>query len=611
MTVFVPRHFRIHNAIQFFESVSEADPTRYYFYIGKSFAFANAVPLIGTVKLTSTSNTIVGQGTYFDNPRQVQVGDRISVTGQYASGNTDPHIMRVHQILSGQTMIVTPRPVMTITAGANAYNRKLWSENSPPVPNNNIQNIYYDIWRNMMSLKRVQQSDVSHITTRYGWANNTFYYEYDDEDVDLYGERFYTYTSDNNVYKCIDNNRGANSTVMPTGTGTSLINTADGYRWKYMYTISAGEILKFRTADYIPVKTLTADDGSAQWTVQQNAINSGNGAIFHIKIYSNGHNYLHTTNTFTTVTNTTWMRLKPTASGIDGTYVGSGLFISEGAAAGQYRKIVKYWGANNTLVVNGAFSTTPNTSSRYIISPLVTIRGDSGGTSTSRAVAYVSNTFLGQVRKITMINYGRSYSQANVSITANASHGFGASARPIIPPLTGHGSDPVDELYGTSVMMNVRTTGSESNTFTTNNDFRIIGIVADPLLANGSPATASVIDQTTRVGVELVNGDFIEDEIITGTVSGAKARLVYFANTTSSRTDGVLKVIRVTTNGTGGGFRVGELVRGSESGLTANVVSVTAPALKPYTGFLIYTENREPVLRDPAQTEDYKITISF
>jgi hypothetical protein len=609
MTVFVPRHFRIQQAVQFVESVSEAVPTRYYFYIGKSFAFANAVPITGTVKVTSTSNTIVGQGTLFN--AELAPGDRITVTGQYASGNTDPHVVRVHQVLTGQTMIVTPRPVTTITTGANAYIRKLWSEAEPPVPENSYQNIYYDVWRNMMSLKKVQSSDISHIAVRYDWANNTFYYQYDDDSTNLYNRRFYTYTTDSNVYKCIDNNRGANSTVMPTGTGTSLINTADGYRWKYMYTISAGEILNFRTADYIPVKTLTANDGSSQWTVQQNAINSGNGAIFHVRVMANGTGYLSTSNTFQTVTNTTWMKLKTTASAIDGTYVGSGLFISQGAASGQLRKIVKYWGANNTLIVNSAFSVTPTTSSRYIISPLVTIAGDSGGTTTSRATAYVSNTYAGQVRKITMINYGRSYSQANVTITANSSFGFGAVGHVVISPLNGHGSDPVDELYGESVMINVRTAGSESNTFTTNNDFRIIGLVADPLLANGSYANSSVIDQTTRINVELVNGDFTEDEIITGQTSGAKARLVYFANSNNARSKGTLKVIRITTNGTGGGFRSGELVRGSTSGLTANVVSVTRPALKPYSGYLIYTENREPVLRDPAQTEDFKLTITF
>ena len=609
MTVFVPRHFKVEQAIQFVESVSEAVPTRYYFYIGKSFAYANAVPITGTVKVTSTSNTIVGQGTLFN--AELAAGDRITVTGQYAVGNTEPHVVRVHQILTGQTMIVTPRPVTTITTGANAYIRKLWSEAEPPAPENTYQNIYYDVWRNMMSLKRVQTSDVSHVITRFDWANNQFYYQYDDDSEELFGRRFYTYTTDNNVYKCIDNNRGANSTVMPTGTGTSLINTADGYRWKYMYTIDGGEILKFRTADYLPVKTLTANNGSSQWTVQQNAKTSGNGAIFHIKLLANGTGYLHTTNTFSAVTNTTWMKLKTTASAIDGTYVGSGLFISEGAASGQLRKIVKYWGANNTLIVNSAFSVTPNTSSRYVISPLVTIAGDSGGTTTSRATAYVSNTYAGQVRKITMINYGRSYSQANVTISANSSFGFGAAAHAIISPLNGHGSDPVDELYGTAVMINVRTTGSEDNTFTTNNDFRIIGLVANPLYANGNVATADKVDQTTNLNVELVNGDFTEDEVITGQTSGAKARLVYFANTNNARSEGALKVIRVTTNGTGGGFRAGELVTGSLSGLTANVVSITKPTLKPYSGYLIYTENREPVLRDPAQTEDFKLTITF
>jgi hypothetical protein len=609
MTVFVPRHFKIHQAIQFFESVSEAAPTRYYFYIGKSFAVANAIQITGTVKTTSTSNTIVGQGTYFN--AELAVGDRIAITGQYDTGYTDPYVVKVSRILTGQTMIVSPRPISSITTGANAYIRKLWSDDFPSVPDDSYQNIYYDIWRNMMSLKKVQTSDVSHVVTRYDWYNNQPYYQFDDLDPELYGKRFYTYTTDGNVYKCIDNNRGANSTVMPTGTGTSLISTADGYRWKYMYTVSAGEALKFRTTNYIPVKTLSANDGSSQWTVQQNAIASGNGAIFHVHILANGHSYLSTSNTFQTVTNTTWMKLKSSASGIDGTYVGSGLFISQGAASGQLRKIVKYWGANNTLIVNSAFSVTPNTSSRYVISPLVTIRGDSGGTTTSRATAYVSNTYNGQVRKITMINYGRSYSSANVTISANASFGFGAAAHPIISPLTGHGSDPVDELYGTTVMVNVRTIGAESNTFTTNNDFRIIGLVGNPMLANGSYANTSVIDQTTRVNVDLVNGDFRADEIITGLTSGSKARLVYFANSNSARSKGTLKVIRVTTNGTGGGFRVGEIVRGSTSGLTANVVSVTVPALKPYSGFLLYTENRDPVLRDPAQTEDFKLTIKF
>ena len=607
MPSLVPRRFRVLQAQQFLESLNEASPTRYYFFIGKPQPYANAIPITGTVKTTTSSNTIVGQGTYFTT--ELAVGDRIGITNQST-------VVRVHSIPTAQTIIVTPRPSGANTTGANAYIRKLFSELQPPAVTTTYFNINYDLVDDITSLKKIQSTDATHAVPRVNWANNTFFNEWDDKYVDPQSVsqdqlRFYMMTDDYKVYKCIDNNRGANSTSKPTTTGTSIETTADGYRWKFMYTISSGERTQFLTIDYMPVKTLTANNGSAQWTVQQTARASGNGSIHHVKVIAGGAGYLHTTNTFHTVTNTSWMKLKTTASGIDGTYVGSGLYISEGPSAGQLRKIVKYWGANNTLIVNSAFTVTPTTSSRYVISPLVTIRGDSGGTTTSRATAYVSDTTGGSVRKIRIISQGRSYSTANATITANSSHGFGATARPIISPLHGHGSDPVDELGGTTLFLNIRTTGAESNTFPTNNDFRLIGIMRDPILANGSYANSTVIDQTTRIGVQLVTGDFIEDEIVVGATSGAKARLVYFANTNAARTQGVAKVIRVTTNGTGGSFTPGEILTGTTSSVTANVVSLTKPALKPHTGFVIYTENREAVLRDPAQTEDYKIAIKY
>jgi hypothetical protein len=376
-----------------------------------------------------------------------------------------------------------------------------------------------------------------------------------------------------------------------------------------MYTFSSGENLKFSTNSYIPVKTITIDDSSNQWSVQQNA---SNGAINHVKIVSNGSGYISTSNLFASIVNTTAFTISTSGTSIiDGSYVGSGLYISEGLGSGQIRKVIRYNGSSKILVVNTAFSTAPNTTSRYVVSPLVTIRGDSGLSTTSRATAYVSNTFAGQVRKITIINQGRSYSQANVTISANQSYGYGAVARPIISPKGGHGSDPVDELYGDAIMMNVRVNGSESNTFTTNNDFRTIGVLRDPILANGSYANTSVIDQSVRIAVDGLIGDFRADEVIVGVTSGAKGRLVYFANNNSARSNGVLKIVRVSTTGIGQGFQVGELVRGSTSTVTANVQSVTLPALKPYSGIIVYTENRPPVTRNPEQTEDYKLVIQY
>lgn len=593
----VTRHFRLHNAIQFYESFNEAAPTRYYYYIAKNTSYANTIQLTGTIKYSNSSNTIVGQGTLFTT--ELAVGDRVGVTGLATQ-------LRVHSISTSQTFVTTVRPVTSNTAGANAYLRKQFSDSNPPTPVDSYQDTYFDIWRGMISLKKIQASDVSYVIPRYNWSNNTLYTQYTDTNENLANAVFYVMTTDYNVYKCIDNNRGANSVVKPTGTSTSIISTSDGYRWKYMYTVSGANVLKFLNNDWIPVQTLSSNNGTAQWTVQQNA---ANGAIHHIYVVANGKNYLSTTNTFAAVSNSTTLKLASTASSANDIYNGSGIFISSGLGSGQLRKIINYAGSNNTITVNTAFTVVPNTSSQYIISPLVTVRGDSGGTANSRCTAYVSNTFGGQVRKITVISPGLSYSTANVTITANV--GSGATAKAVISPRGGHGSDATDELYGDNVMIDLRVAGNESNTFPTNNDFRVIGVLRDPLLANGFAANSSVIDQTTRITINASTGDFTTDEVIVGQTSGAKARLVYFANTNASKTQGVLKVTNVVRNGTGGNFTAGETVQGQTSTITANVVSVTKPALKPYSGLIIYNENRTSVVRAEDQTEDIKIIVKF
>ena len=76
-----------------------------------------------------------------------------------------------------------------------------------------------------------------------------------------------------NVYKCIRSGRDSNgavvnSTVKPTGTSpTALVETNDsgiqtgrGYLWKYMYTVSGADTIKFTTTDFIPVKTIGAKE---------------------------------------------------------------------------------------------------------------------------------------------------------------------------------------------------------------------------------------------------------------------------------------------------------------------------------------------------------------
>jgi hypothetical protein len=133
----------------------------------------------------------------------------------------------------------------------------------------------------------------------------------------------------------------------------------------------------------------------------------------------------------------------------------------------------------------------------------------------------------------------------------------------------------------------------------------------DPLLNNGQAANTTHIDQSHRVTVKNVAGDFRADEIVVGSTSGASGRLVVFANTNAARTEGVLKIVNLITNGTGGKFSPGERVTGLSSTITANVVSYTKPAMRPYSGFVIYNENRPYISRASDQTEDVKIIITF
>jgi len=68
--------------------------------------------LTGTIKTTSGSNTVIGQGTSFTS--QLSVGDIVRVFGQ---ANT----LRVHTVVSAQSFITATSPTQTITTGANAY----------------------------------------------------------------------------------------------------------------------------------------------------------------------------------------------------------------------------------------------------------------------------------------------------------------------------------------------------------------------------------------------------------------------------------------------------------------------------------------------------------
>lgn len=167
------------------------------------------------------------------------------------------------------------------------------NEAAPNIANTSVVTTY-EVWSNMFGGKKITGNDVQHVIKRFNWQANTVYAQFDytqnyDENI-----QFYVITSTNKVYKCISNNQGSISTVEPTSVSTTNITQmSDGYKWKYMYSLTSNELRRFSTNDYVPVKTLTLDDESDQWLIQENAIP---GALYHIDVIDGGNNYSNTSN---------------------------------------------------------------------------------------------------------------------------------------------------------------------------------------------------------------------------------------------------------------------------------------------------------------------------
>ena len=441
-----------------------------------------------------------------------------------------------------------------------------WTDDSnPPTPVDSL-NDEYDAYANMTALKKVSATDVSHAIIRRDWTSGTRYDEYRHNYTSsntansgastLWASTFFVVTSDYNVYKVISNNGGANSTVMPTGTSTNILTTADGYKWKFMYSISASDVIKFVTSDFIPVKTIGAkaavegdvgglgtaasDDNSAQWDVENAAVD---GTIEHARVTAGGSSY-----------------------GSDGNY---NVAISGDGASGQLQ----------VTVASGAITA-------------VTVNAVGSGYS----VASIDNSLLQ---------------------TATSSSGTGAAFDIIISPKNGHGSDPVEELGGNYVIVNSRLEYAEgSGDFPTDNDFRQIGLIVNPTNAGGntlsSATTLSALNRfTLQTGATMpAVDDTIASaaSITSGTATGkvvsvdSTNRYVYYLPFVDS-------VGNYNDFANGNGVFVGSTQKGTI--LSSGGVSAAYPEVQRNSGDIVYLENRGAVARAADQIEDIKLIIEM
>ena len=154
-----------------------------------------------------------------------------------------------------------------------------------------------DFRQNLQGVRQI--ADISFVVPRVNWSSGTTYSAYDDSVVGYPTPNFYLITGANDVYLCIQQGRtsagvAVPSTVEPTGTSSTLVKTADGYVWKYLYTVGAYSASRFLAGNFMPVQYIDSADSSSpisertQKNIQQGAVA---GQVLGVAVTSGGSGY--------------------------------------------------------------------------------------------------------------------------------------------------------------------------------------------------------------------------------------------------------------------------------------------------------------------------------
>lgn len=430
-------------------------------------------------------------------------------------------------------------------------------------PTDSLVDNTLDIYNNMIFGKRVSNNDVVEMIPRYDWSSNTVFAQYDDTDSELFTKNFYATVNAGaqfHVYKCLYNNNGAVSTVEPTGTDANAFESlVDGYVWKYMYSANAVTMTKFATSAYMPVVVNTAITAAAV---------DGSIEVINIDVAGAGYdNYL--TGTFNSATdlriggNPVLYSIGSNASTLNDFYNGCLMYITSGAAEGEYRVITDYYisGSQRIAVLEDGFENTVSVNDTFEIYPYVYVF-DTGGQKQTNCIAraLISSSTGNSVSKIDIINPGSGYRSATAVILPSPIVDVSSNAvlRAIISPPGGHGSNVDTELGANFACVSIKFVENEE-ALTTFNDFRQVGILKDPLFANVNIK----LDINNTIGSFAPNERVFQyrDVRLAGTVS-------VYSNTTVTGTNTFF------TDAISIGDRV--LISDGENNALANVLSIAS-----------------------------------
>ena len=182
-----------------------------------------------------------------------------------ATANTQAQLLPSSKVYEVLQYYYSPSQVHDTTLYAFIGRVTPWpDESNPPIPTQDQRSIK-DIFKDIIAAKLITSSDISPVIPRIDWDSGTVYDYYQDTEnmlaVDsdnIIISQFYVRNQFDQIFKCLWNNNGSQSTVEPqflpgTFDSSFLVKTADGYKWKFMYSLDAGLKQKFFDANWMPV----------------------------------------------------------------------------------------------------------------------------------------------------------------------------------------------------------------------------------------------------------------------------------------------------------------------------------------------------------------------
>jgi hypothetical protein len=373
-----------------------------------------------------------------------------------------------------------------------------------------------------------------------------------------------------------------------------------------MFQISASDQNKFLDADYIPVRKLTGnpthDVTGEVDSVTITAGGSGYTSAPTVVIQGDGDGLAAGTATIASGA-VTGVTITASGSGYSFAFIsftgGGGSNATGTVNLGDADSLPALQSAVEGAAVNGTLDRVivTNAGQDYAASDVqVAVEGDGSG---AEASAYV-NAATGAITKIRVTNPGSGYSYATLKITNTSAPGTGATARGIVSPQGGHGSNAPRELFAHNLGVTVSFSDNDNADLILGNDFRQISLVKNIQTPAGVTYTTNTATACYIINVPSV-ASYAVDDIITSDDGGSFTVIqidstnknIYLTSTNPT----------ITSNST--------LTNTTQSISSLSINSLTNPEVNNASGEVIYIDNRSPIVRSADQVEQIKALIRF